>query len=86
MRAALNVAAVTASRPRSLFAKASAAVSARQRSKPGHLTAVLAVAREHVVTFAALAAADFGAFHWGPGYGWLAVGGSLLAADFAVRG
>ena len=77
---------MTAAHPRSLFAKASAVVASRKRSKPGRLTAVLAVAREHVVTAAALVSADVGAFHWGPGVGWLAVAGSLLALDFAVRG
>ena len=80
------MAAVTVGRPRSLLAKASAAVSSRRRAKPGRLTAVLAVAREHVVTFAALGSVDFGAFHAGPIAGWVVTGVSLLAADFAVRG
>jgi hypothetical protein len=44
------------------------------------------VVREHVVTVAALVSVDLGAFHWGPGVGWIVTGVSLLAADFAVRG
>jgi hypothetical protein len=47
---------------------------------------VLAVAREHVLTAAALVSADLGAWHWGPGVGWIVTGVSLLALDFAVRG
>ena len=81
-----DVAAVSVGRPRSLFGKVAAVVAARKRAKPGRLAPVLAVAREHVLTAAALVAADLGAFHWGPGVGWLAVGGSLLALDFAARG
>ena len=81
------MAAVSVGRPRSLLAKASASVAARKRTgKPGRLTAVLAVAREHVLTAAALTAADLGAWHWGPGVGWIVTGASLLALDFAVRG
>jgi hypothetical protein len=83
------VAAVTAAGPRSLFGKAyTAARSACGRSKPGHVAAAVAVAvaREYVLTVAALASADLGAFHWGRGVGFLAAGVSLLALDFAVRG
>jgi len=82
-----EVASVTIARPRSLLAKATSAVASRKRTgKPGRLTAALSVAREHLVTAAALASADFGAFHWGPGVGWIVTGASLLALDFAVRG
>ena len=81
-----DVAAVSVGRPRSLLAKVSAAAAARKRAKPGRLAAVLVVAREHVLTGAALAAADLGAWHWGPGVGWIVTGVSLLALDFAVRG
>lgn len=80
------MAAVTVARPRSLLAKASAAIASRKRTGSGRLAAVLAVAREHVVTFAALGAVDFGAFHGGQIAGWVVTGVSLLAADFAVRG
>ena len=62
--------------------QASAAVAA----KPGRLAAVLAVAREHVVTFAALVSVDIGAFHGGQIAGFVVTGLSLLALDFAVRG
>ena len=71
---------------RSLLGKASAVVAARKRAKSARVAAVVAVVREHVVTVAALVSVDLGAFHWGPGVGFLAVGASLLAADFAVRG
>ena len=71
---------------RSLLGKASAIVAARKRAKSARMAAVLSAVREHVVTVAALVSVDLGAFHWGPGFGWLAVGASLLAADFAVRG
>lgn len=82
-----DVASVTIARPRSLLAKATSAVTSRKRTgKPGRLTAVLAVAREHVVTFAALTLVDIGAFHGGQIAGWVVTGLSVLALDFAVRG
>jgi hypothetical protein len=73
---------------RSLLGKLGSAVAARARAKgkPSRLAAALSVAREHVMTAAALASADLGAFHWGPGVGFLVVGVSLLALDFAVTG
>ena len=73
---------------RSLLGKLGSAVAARARAKgkPSRLAAALSVAREHVMTAAALASADLGAFHWGPGVGFLVVGASLLALDFAVTG
>lgn len=80
------MAAVSAARPRSLLAKAYSAVAARRRAKPLRVAAVLVVAREYVLTVAALASADLGAFHWGRGVGFLVSGASLLALDFAVRG
>lgn len=83
------MASVAAAPGRSLFGKASAALSALSARKPGksrRVAAVVAVAREHVVTFAALASVDIGAFHGGQVAGWVVTGLSLLAADFAVRG
>ena len=80
-----DVAAVTAGR-RSLLGKAASAVGARKRAKPGRLAAVVAAVREHVVTVAALASVDVGAFHGGQVAGWIVTGVSLLALDFAVRG
>ena len=74
---------------RSLLGKASALLSARKRArtgKPGRLAAAMAVAREHVVTFAALTSVDIGAFHGGQIAGFVVTGASLLALDFAVRG
>ena len=71
---------------RSLLGKVSAVLLARKRARPGAVAAVVAKAREHVVTVAALVSADIGGFHWGAGVGWLVTAGSLLALDFAVRG
>lgn len=73
---------------RSLIGKLGASVAARARAKgkPGRLSAALAVAREHVVTFAALASVDIGAFHAGQVAGWIVTGVSLAVLDFAVRG
>lgn len=77
-----------AKRRQSLTGKLGAALAARAgtKGKPGKLAAAMAVAREHVVTAAALASVDFGAFHLSHGWGWFAVGFSVLALDFAVRG
>jgi hypothetical protein len=82
---------VTAALPRprrSLIGKAAAAIAARRTrsGQPGKLAALAAVARQHVVTAAALAAGDFGVFHYGPGPGWIAVCASVLVLDFAVTG
>lgn len=44
------------------------------------------MARQHVVTAAALTSVDVGAFHFGGGVGWIVTGVSLLALDFAVTG
>ena len=84
--------ALAASAPgsgRSLFGKASAVLSARKKArtgKPSALTAALSVAREHVVTAAALVLVDVGAFHGGQIAGFVVTGLSVLALDFAVRG
>jgi hypothetical protein len=83
------VAAVTVPSGGSLLGKAVSGFQARRKARggrPGQVAAVVAKAREHVLTVAALAAADLGAFHWGAGVGWLVTGASLLALDFAVRG
>lgn len=71
---------------RSLLGKTAAYVAARKRTRSARAAAVVAAVREHVVTVAALVSVDLGAFHWGPGVGFLVTGASLLAADFAVRG
>lgn len=80
------MAAVAAAPRRSLLGKVTAVLPARKRVKTGRLAAVLAKAREHVVTAAALASVDIGAFHGGQIAGWVVTGVSLLALDFAVRG
>lgn len=74
-----------AKRRQSLIGKLGAALTARARAK-GKLAAAMAIAREHVVTAAALASVDFGAFHLSHGWGWFAIGVSVLALDFAVTG
>lgn len=73
---------------RSLLGKALSAAAVRRRAqgKPGRLAALAVKAREHLVTAAALASVDFGAFHAGPVAGWVVTGVSLLALDFAVTG
>jgi hypothetical protein len=76
--------------PGKVLAVFAARRSARGR-RPSVLAAAAAKAREHVVTVAALASADFGAFQvhvpwFGSAPGWCAVAVSLFALDFAVRG
>lgn len=73
---------------RSLLGKAVSAAAARRRTsgKPNRLAALAVQARQHLMTAAALAAMDFGAFHAGPVAGWVVTGVSLLALDFAVTG
>lgn len=74
-------------RPRSLIGVAlSGLLARRDGSGRKRLAALAAIAREHVVTVAALSAADFGGFtvfHHG---GWFVLAGSLALLDFAVRG
>ena len=64
------------------------AAAARRRAggRPNRLAALAVQVRQHLVTAAALAAMDFGAFHAGPVAGWVMTGVSLLALDFAVTG
>lgn len=58
----------------------------KPRSRSRSVAAVVAAARQHVVTVAALAAMDLGAFQvWHHG-GWFAVAASLFLLDFAVTG
>ena len=73
---------------RSFAGKLGSALAARARGKgkPSKLAAAFAVARQHIVTAAALASVDVGAFHAGPVAGWVVTGVSLLALDFAVTG
>lgn len=84
------MAAVAHAPRRSLLGKFAAGLvtrrGARDRVKAGKLAAVAAAARQHVLTAAALASVDLGAFHWGAGTGWVVTGVSLLALDFAVTG
>ena len=83
------MAAVTAGGRRSLLGKAGTVIAARTRGRAragGKLAAFAAVARQHIVTTAALASVDLGVFHYGAGPGWIATGLSLLVLDFAVAG
>jgi len=71
---------------RSLLGMAVSAVAARSKRRGGKLAAVAAEARKHVVTAAALASMDLGAFQvWHHG-GWFAVCASLLLLHFEVTG
>ncbi len=70
----------------SLLGKLTSAARTRKPGRPNRLAAFAAVAREHVVTAAALGAVDLGVFHYGAGPGWIVTGVSLLTLDFAVRG
>jgi hypothetical protein len=81
-------AALPRPRRRSLIGKAAAALAARKArtGQPGRLAVLAAMARQHVVTAAALASVDFGAFHGGPVAGWVVTGVSVLVLDFAVTG
>ena len=87
------MAAVTAPGGRSLLGKLASALQARSQARsrrPSRLTALAVKAREHLVTAAALAAADFGAFqvhipHLGSAPGWAAVCVSLLAFQFDLE-
>jgi len=88
------VAATTPGARLSLVGKVIAAVAVRRAARgrhPSALAAFAAKAREHVVTVAAAASADFGAFqvhipHLGSAPGWAVVCASLLALDFAIWG
>ena len=74
---------------RSLLGKVTSAAGARKAGRtgrPGRLAAAAAVARQHVVTFAALASVDFGVFRASSVAGWIVTGACLLVLDFAVRG
>lgn len=80
------MAAVTAPRARrSLIGAALAGVQARAKAR-GTVSRVAAAVQENVMTFAGLAAIDFGAFHISHGWGWAAVGVSVLLADFKIQG
>jgi hypothetical protein len=75
---------------RSLLGKLAAGLASRARvkspGKPSRVAQLAVVARQHLMTAAALASMDLGAFHWGVGVGWVVTGLSLLALDFAVTG
>lgn len=73
---------------RSLIGKLGAALKerARARGRQSRLAAAITTARQHMVTAAALASVDIGAFHGGMAAGWVVTGITLLALDFAVTG
>lgn len=72
----------------SLIGKLGTALRERAKAsgKPGKLAAAIATARKHVITAAALASVDIGAFHGGEIAGWIVTGISLLALDFEITG
>lgn len=70
---------------RSLVGAALAAAASRARVK-GRAGKAVAAVRENVMTFAGLAAIDTGMFHLGVVAGWVAVGVSVLLADFRIQG
>lgn len=76
--------AITGTR-RSLLGVAAAGLAARARGKGGSSRLAAAIS-EHAMTFAAVAAVDYGVFHLSFAAGWIAVGVSLFLLDFAVRG
>ena len=68
---------------RSLLGRvAAAAGDGRLRKLAAHATAV---AREHLPTFAAFAAVDYGAFQAAPAAGWIVTGVTVLLADWKIR-
>jgi hypothetical protein len=88
------MAAVTApARGASLLGKVASALQGRAAArggKPSRIAVLAGKARKHVVTVAALASFDVGAFqvhvpHCGSAPGWAAVCVSLLALHFAVE-
>lgn len=72
---------------RSLLGRISVAAAARRR-RPGaaRVAAFTALARQHVVTVAALTAVDIGCWQASPVAGWIVAGVSALVLDFAVTG
>lgn len=73
---------------RSLIGSAVAALQARAKGGKRFrgIARAAAAARQHVLTVAALAAADLGGFQVFHHGGWFVVTASLLALDFAVTG
>lgn len=79
------MAAVTAPSGRSLLGKFAASASSRARAR-GQRSRLASFIGEHVMTVAAMAAADTGMWHLGPLAGWLSVAVSLLVIDFKLQG
>lgn len=80
------MAAVTApGARRSLIGTVLGAAAARARAK-GRTSRLAAAVQDHAMTFAGLAAIDVGMFHLGTVTGWVAVGVSVLLADFKIQG
>ena len=78
-------------RPATLVGQVLALLVALNRPRDGRKAkawaARLAVAaREHLTTFAAFAAIDFGCFQASHVAGWIVLGVSLLLAEYKVRG
>jgi hypothetical protein len=84
----VTAAAIPAADGRPLLAKLASAIAVRSRSprSRSRIATVVTAARQHVMTAAALTAADLGGFtvfHHG---GWFVLGASILALHFDVAG
>jgi hypothetical protein len=80
------VAAVPAGVHRSLIGMVLSVLSARSQVRSNRPSRVAAAVREHVLTFAAMAAITVGMFHLGFTLGCVSVGVSLFLADFKIQG
>jgi len=85
--AGFAVSTATLQRPgRSLVSQLLAVLQVAVPASRKFLAACVPAVREHVATFAAFAAVDYGAFTaWHHG-GWIVLGVTLLLADFKIRG
>ena len=73
-------------RGRSLLGSVIGAMHQRSRATRGRPSRLAAAVSEHAMSFAGMAAVDVGMFHLGLVAGWVAVGVSLLLADFKIQG
>ena len=71
---------------RSLIGNAVRALNNRSASRTGRPSRLASAVKQHVMTFAGLAAVTVGMFQIGPVAGWCAAGVSVLLADFKIQG
>jgi hypothetical protein len=81
----VTTAALGRGAPRSLLGKLAANIGRTAKGRH-RVAAVAAAVREHVVTFAAFAAIDYGAFTASHVAGWVMTGVSLLIIDWKLQG